>query len=352
MNKKTENNLICKNTYYQIPIELMAIGMASIKKNSKYALSKTDIKNNWYLVIKYLNIPFKIPFKALFHTNSKIKGIHGFDFNNASFCDSFRLGLCHIPVKKFCYAYVFELQYIKSKTDKKGFLKLNAYYKGLLMIRVLKILYSDNSLKSRLFDYINLKIKVLRFNVNSDFKDKKDYKFILELASNCYNTVIYGYTARDDLLTDYDSLEYSNLTINGSNVCYDNKYYATFSIEYYFKSHYKCLGDCLECKKCFKLKNKDIVTLFHNSNSDSILNTLENRQFLIELLANYGLILKETDLKRFKGIFKSLNQYLIETRQLNLIDFEIKNIKSLLDFLSKNNMFKTILEVYKPIQRL
>ncbi len=331
-----KNSLINKNTYYMLPMELKMIISAYGSNSSKYALNKQDLNNKWYITIIYCNIIFRIPFKALFHTNTKIKGIKGLDFSNATYCTSYMLGYCQIPCKNYCYAYVFEKQYIKSTSTKNGFLKFNSYYKGLLLIRCFKALYSDLKLYNAFIDYIDKKIKVLRFNVNSEFNGINDFKLILDIAKMT-NTIVYGYSARDDLLKGYNDIKnnYSNLFINGSNICYDNRYKAVFSLKEYFMASNKCLGSCNDCKKCFKLHNKVITTLFHNSNSDSILNTYDNRLFLIELLnaLDTRLNLKETDLKVNKGIYSSLNKFLVSNGFNDLKNLDINNIKELLDYI-------------------
>ena len=102
---------IDKNTYYKMPRWLMALFITSNKPSSKYKCSNKDLRAKNYVTIKVLDFNVKIPFKALFHSNSKIKGIKGLDFNNATFCDSYRLGYCRIGHKNQCYAFRFEYQY-------------------------------------------------------------------------------------------------------------------------------------------------------------------------------------------------------------------------------------------------
>ena len=43
--------------------------------------------------------------------------------------------------------------------------------------------------------------------------------------------------------------------------------------------------------------------------------------------------LKEDDLKKYKGIFKSLNNFFIKKHRFNLNDMDITNIKGFLDYL-------------------
>ena len=332
MNK---NGLINKQTYYQIPMELKMIINAYGFNTSKYKLNKRDLKNNYYVSIEFLGIAFKIPFKALFHTNDKIKGIKGLDFNNAAYCTSFRDNRCQIPCKKYCYAYVFELQYLSSIDSKKGFMTFNSYYKGFLLVRAFNVIYKDKNTYNKFLEYIDKYIPILRFNVNSEFNNALDVNLIYDIALICSNTIIYGYSARDDLLKGYKPFNYSRLFINGSNEMYDNKYNVTFSLKEYFMAINKCLGSCNACKKCFKLKNELITTLFHNSRADSILNTLDNRNFIVRLVnaLDGSLELKESDLRVNKGIFFSLNKFLISKGCNDLKSLDITNIKGFLDYI-------------------
>ena len=319
---------INRNTYYIIPNWLIALKTTLNRGNGKYNLTKTDIKKGYFVTLNLYGIECKIPFKAIFHTNSKIKGIKGLDFNNATFCDSFRLGLCQIPNKNLCYAFVFENMY-KYSLCKDGTFKLNAYFNGIWISKVLKMIWNDSELFKRFLEYIDNNIKYLRFNVNSDFKDINDYKMLMEIVNYCKNTIIYGYTARDDLLIGFKDNK-PNLFINGSNKYYTNKYSCTFSLETYFKANNKCLGSCLDCKKCFKLRDSEIIVLFHNSKSDSILNTFENRKFLIKVFGAFNMEISETDLKIKKGLFASLNQTLINKFGLDLELYDISNLKDLI----------------------
>ena len=353
-----KNVLINKNTYYMLSMELKMVISAYGFDSSRYALNKRDLKNNWYVPMEFLGISFKIPFKALFHTNSKIKGIKGLDFNNATLCSSYRLGYCQIPCKKYCYAMVFEKQYIKSIGSKKGFLSFNSYYKGFLLLRAFKVIYGDKKVYYAFIDYIDKNIDVLRFNVNSEFNNSNDFKLILDIAK-ITKTTIYGYTARDDLLNGYNAKkdDFKNLFINGSNKYYDNRYYVTFSLKEYFMASNKCFGLCHQCKKCFKLTNALITTLFHNSQADSILNTLDNRLFIVSLVnaldTNIGI--KESDLRVNKGIFSSLNKFLMANGCDDLKTIDISNIKGFLDYiyyvpkmelLDSKNLNKDVLKEY------
>ena len=358
--KTMQNKAINKQTFYMIPRELLTIIHSYGFKNSKYSVNKRDLKNNWYIEIIFQGITFKIPFKALFHTNSKIKGIKGLDFNNASYCSSFLKGTCQIPCQKYCYAFVFERQYISSIDSKKGFMTFNSYYKGFLLTRAFKVIYDEIRTYNLFIEYINKNIEVLRFNVNSEFNNANDWNLILDIAL-LTSTIVYGYTARDDLLKGYHMLKsnssnYGNLFVNGSNQCYDNRYYVTFDLKEYFMASFKCFGSCNDCKKCFKLQNKIIITLFHNSNADTILNTYDNRKFIVTLLnaLDINLNLTENDLLKNKGIFSSLNNFFKSTYQIDLKDNDINNIKGLLDYIyftprqefNCENMNKDILERY------
>ena len=349
--------MISKNTYYQIPYDLKIIMDAYGFKNSKYCCNKSDIKKGYFIELEFLGIIFKIPFKALFHTNDKIKGIKGLDFNNATYCTSYYMGYCQIPCQKYCYAFVFEMQYLSSTDSKQGFKTFNSYFKGFLLVRCFDVLYSNSKAYDKFLEYINLKIPILRFNVNSEFNSHKDVNLIFDIALNCPNTVVYGYTARDDLLNGYNPLDNKRLFINGSNELYDNRYYATFSLKEYFMAKNKCLGSCHGCKKCFLLRHEIITTLFHNSMADSILNTVDNRNFLVSLInaLDTEMNICEADLMVNKGIFFSLNKFLMSKGCDDLKEMDIKNIKGFLDYiyympkheiLDSENINKDVLKQY------
>lgn len=325
--KKGINHGINKNTYYMLPIWFI-----SLCNTKKYKINtQKEIKNKSYITIEYYNITLKVGFKALFNSNSKIKGIKSLDFDNANHCSSYRLGLCQVGDKNLCYAHNFEHQYLKSHNG--YYWTFNAYLKGFLMSYVTRELSKNNNLKSLFMDFIDNHIDILRFNVNSDFKNINDFKLLLDIVSHCQNTVIYGYTARDDLLIEYNDNKdsYKNLTINGSNESYDNRYKCTFSLKEYYMARYQCLGACLECKKCFKLNNITIINLFHHSQADTILNTYKNREFIIKIFKAFNIDLNHDILKINKGLFSNLNKYLKDNYQIDLKNYDIKSLKTLMD---------------------
>lgn len=359
MNK---NDSINKETYYRIPIWFISLGITSSKKTSKYNANKSEIKKGYIIPIEYEGIALNIPFKALFGTNTKIKGIKSLDFNNASFCDSFRLGMCQIGDKSKCYAFKFEYIYKNSRDD--FYFKFNAFFKGFLMVQALEYIYTNQRALKLFYEYINNKIEILRFNVNSDFKNRKDYLFLVSIALNCPDTVIYGYTARDDLLKGYDAeTSLKNLKFNGSNIMYNNRYMATFSLKEYFMATFRCFGSCMECKKCFKLEQQVITTLYHGTDSDIVFNTLENRLFMVELLngLDMDLNISNEDLEPkigSLGLFTNINKYFKVNYNVDLKNKDISNIKDLLDFIlnfspfldalyiEDNNMNSEILKEY------
>ena len=77
------------------------------------------------------------------------------------------------------------------------------------------------------------------------------------------------------------------------------------------------------------------MTLFHHSQSDTILNTTNNRQFIVSLVnaLDSTMELTENDLKVCKGIFSSLNKLFIKKGCDDLKKYDITGIKGFLDYL-------------------
>lgn len=311
MNK---NRDISKNTYYMLTLEFKLLCVTVSRANSgKYYLTNKEAKKGYFLELKELNITLKVPFRALFNTNNKLKGIKSLSFSSAEYCLSYILGYCQLKNGSLsCYAKNGEAR-ASGIYSKNGILKINSFSHSLIVIKALNLIKSNNELKTRFIEYINLNIDILRFNLKGDFKDYSDIILLSDIVKNCNNTVFYGYSARDDLLNDKNGFKefngLNNFYLNGSNMAYNNRFKATYNLKEWFISPFKCLGDCNKCKKCFKLNNKVINCLIHNKSSDIILNTIDNRSFLIELLSCYGLNITDSDLKVNKGLLSSLNTY-------------------------------------------
>lgn len=344
---------INKNTYYGIPRWLIALSMTLKRGNGKYGMSKKDLKaGNYFLInIPVINIELKVPFKAIFKMNNKTKGIYGLSFSTGKYCPSLKMGLCQLHSINDCYAIVGE-ERNKNDLNKDGTLKMNSLYHGFLSIECLKQLSNDADLLERFIAYINNNkaIEYIRFNINGDFKSMDDLILIQNIAYG-FNGTIYGYTARDDLIGQYNHtlmpfdggkyfntfLAFKNAYLNGSNKMYDNQFICTYSLSTYLSAiieHRNCLGNCINCKKCFKLVNAEIINLFHRKDADMILNTFNNRMFLHRILVTYGLKIKTNDLNRWKGLFYSFNQYMIKTYEMDLKEYGIKGLKDLMIFIA------------------
>lgn len=321
---------INKNTYYQIPRYLIAL-IFSNKRTGKYQLNKTDYKNKFYfkVIIPGTEIILNVPFKAILKDNNKIKGIKGFNFNTATSCSSHRRGLCQVGNIKDCYAFQGE-QRNKNDITNTGALKMNSIHQINLNILFNETIKRDKQVFNKFIEYLNLKIPYLRFNVNGDFKSQDDLNLLINICKE-YTGTAYGYTARDDLdrLQDLQTLA----AVNGSNKKYTNKYTCTFLLETYLKAILngrECKGKCLNCCKCWTLKDTEIINLFHKKDADIILNTWINREFIIKIFKGFNINITHQDLTRLKGIYASINRYF----KGNLKNQDINNIKNLLYYIA------------------
>ena len=323
-------NQINKNNYYQIPRYLIAL-VFSNQRGGKYAANKTELKNGWTFKVNIpgLNLQINIPFKAILKDNDKLKGIKGFNFSTATNCRSYKRGYCQINNKSDCYAYQGE-QRAKNDITKDGGLKMNSRHQITLNMLFNDKLKHDPELLNKFIEYLNQKVPYLRFNVNGDFKNYSDIKLLTNICKE-YTGTAYGYTAADDL-QGLDQLQ-TVAAVNGSRRKYTNRFKATYSLEEFFNSILQgknCLGGCIDCMKCWTLKDSTIINLFHKKDSDVILNTWNNRRFISQVLNAFNIPTTPEDLQTLKGIYSSTRRHILQTTGSDLKDQDINNIKDFL----------------------
>lgn len=325
------NNHINKETYFKISPFFNCLCHTISRANSgKYYLTKKDAKNGYYFELKEQGINLKVPFRAIFNTNSKLKEIKALNFSDAINCPSHRLGYCQLSNKNLCYAYRGQKRAPYTST-KNGFKSMNTYYNSILSIKAIELLKHD-AVYYKFVEYIKANHTIIRFNQIGDFKDKTDYHLLINLTLDCPNTVFYGYSARDDILNGYD--ESTNLFINGSNKQYTNRFQTTTNIKQHLNNPLKCIGDCINCKKCYTLRGQTISCLLHGplKNIDKYFNNEPNRQFLKEFFnSNFNhLNLSDDDLKTHAGLLDSLNKA-FKNSTYNTWNF--KDYKELLNYI-------------------
>lgn len=338
--KMNKNGDINKNTYYILsPYFLRACISISRASSGKYYLTKRDLKANNFIVLKEANITLKVPFKALFDSNDKIKPIVSLSFSSAIFCPRDLKGLCQLKDSNMsCYAKNGQKRasglYINN-----GIPCINSYLNSCLVMACLKELYNSNNLLEAFSSFINKNYPIVRYNLKGDFKDFKDLYILSFLVNRAFKTTFYGYSARDDILEDNngysDYLRANNCYLNGSNKFYTNRFKVTYDLKEWLLSPYICLGACNKCKKCFNLKNKTILCLIHNKNSDILLNTFNNRLFLVKLFNSLDktLNLSQEDFKVKKGLLDALNQVLSDKIEVDLSFNDFKEFKRWLNTL-------------------
>lgn len=310
-------NTINHETYKKLSVYFNLVCHSISRANSgKYYLTKKDETNGYYFTIKEAGITLKVPFRAIFNTNSKLKDIKALNFSSALNCPSHRLGYCQLCDKNLCYAYNGQKR-ASNTTTKEGIKCINSYYNSLLSIECIEALKQQPETYYKFVEYINNNHQIIRFNQIGDFKDTNDYNLLFNLCLDCPNTVFYGYSARDDILEGYGEgiqalFNPTNLFINGSNTCYTNRFQTTTNIKQHLNNPLKCLGDCMKCKKCYTLRGQTISCLLHGSlkNIDKYFNTEANRAFLISFFnRNFSkLELTSNDLKFHVGLLESLNE--------------------------------------------
>ena len=325
---------INKNTYYMTPRWLLHSAISiSRAKSGKYHLNKRDLKNGYYVTIELYNMSIKVPFSALFDVNDKIKPIKSLSFSSAILCPSAKRGLCQLDNQELtCYAKSGQLRASGSYVTKgafKGGQQINSLMNSDLVTYCLKLMWDDLNLLSLFSAYINKNIPIVRFNL------KDDIYLLSFLSARAFKTVFYGYSARDDLLTDlkgYDSLRGDNLFLNGSNCQYTNRFKATYDLKEWLTTSLICLGGCNKCKKCYTLRNKTIYCLVHGKNQDYDLNTWLNRVFLCDLFNSLNSddspLLVPSDLTIKKGLLESLNHQLKTKLNINLAFSDYWNLRA------------------------
>ena len=295
-----------------------------LTNNKSISLNLMDKTRGFYVTFEYTDQQINIPFKYLLtNTNKKLRGIAYINFEVE--CSSRNKGYCNIC--KYCYSILGQ-RLFKNNNYK---IILN-----VLFIRYIINEYTNNNLKpfKLVINYLK-NVPLIRYNCNNDLNNIGDLKFLIELAKNLPNTIIYGYTKRLDLKDSIESLDvpknliinsnYKELSKNG------NVYETTYDIQEYINSNYNCIGTCTNCLKCTKKTNKTIYCLLHGPKNriDSAYNTQKNRQYLIKFFNNNNINIKEQDLTTNKGLLSSLNKYLRSTNH----DLQFKNIKELTDYI-------------------
>ena len=296
-----------------------------LKNNKSIKLNQIDKTLGFYVTFEYQKQQVNVPFKYLLNnTNQKLGGIHYLNFEIE--CSSKSKGYCNIC--KYCYSILGQNRFKNNN---------NKIILNVLFIRYIIDEYNKNNLKPfmLLINYLN-NVPLIRFNCNNDFNSIIEIKFLIELAGNLPNTIIYGYTKRVDLKNNINSPDVpKNLIINSNYPELSkngNIYQATWNIQKYLQHNYNCKGLCTNCLKCTKKANKTIYCLLHGPKNriDPVYNTKNNRQYLINFFnQKYNINLKEEDLMVNKGLLSSLNKFLRGTPY----QLEFRNIKELVDYI-------------------
>ena len=311
--------------------------LLNVKPNSKYYLNPSDEKNLYYSVITAEDgTKIKVPFKAMFfkEVSQKLTKIISMS-NSSKECQSHKLGLCQLNnPENECYGLKIENQY--TRKDIINSAEANKI-SGLILLTA-NITYLSQYIKEKAPQYI-------RYNKHGDFINHTQFLKFLNLVENCKDTIFYGYTARDDILKEYNiNSEFlkdaiPNLRINGSNKKYTNRFKVVYTFKEYIQAEYICLGNCLKCQKCFKLTGQTITVLYHGSNAETVLNTTENRQYIRELLQ-----IPEDQLKGGK-LYNNINKHYQSNYNINLKDHKIHTTKDLLNQYTKNQL-KEVIPLY------
>lgn len=306
--------------------------MGFLRNNKSINLNMLDKTHGFYVTLEYKKEKIKVPFEYLLtNTNKKLRGIPYINFEVE--CTSKNKGYCN--VSQYCYSILGQ-----------NLFKGNNYKICLNVIFIRYIIneYNKNNLKpfKVLIEYLN-NVPLIRFNCNNDFKDIGDLKFLILLAENLPNTIVFGYTKRIDLKDNLRSLDVpKNLVINSNYqklAKNGNRYITTYDIQEYVLNNYTCNGVCINCLKCTKRKNKTIYVLLHGPKNmiDQVYNTKKNRKFLIKFFnQKYNINLNELDLTTNKGLLSSLNKFL----RSNNNPLQFKNIKELIEIIKIKDVIK------------
>lgn len=334
-----------------------ALQVSGSHKTSVYNLGKRDRNMGFYFLYKGLEVPLS----AVFDTNAKTEGILGVFFGNASDCPSKARGLCQLPTTSICYALQGQKQATR-KNNGDGSKGMDSTFKGLLASYYWDLFEYDQATRYTFLEYCDFyKIDTLRFNLRGDFRHSLDITAIEYIAGGGLKLV--GYTARDDMADLLEQLgKNPNITLNGSNRKYTNRFYVTTDLMEFFTAKNKCRGSCAFCRNCYRLRGELITVLVHGSDSETVLNDddlngAKNRHFieavshavgLVEITADrlattglktlfgsldkifnkfYGYSLKELNYKSSKDYIKAI---LGDLEGFDKVDYEALNKMGLL----------------------
>lgn len=301
------------NTYLMLTPLFKSLIVSTTTATSRYNLYKIKSEADLGFYFNYieLNLSIKVPIRAVFNDNDKIKGMSALSFSTAKNCPSRSRGYCQLDDTELCYARQGEKQ--ATKKPFKMLYGMDSLKNGELCIYYWNLFKRDAEVRHTLIRYINFKdFKFIRFNLKGDFKDVSDIKALEYIAINS-PARLYGYTARDDLQEPlFNMINNHEVILNGSNMIYNNQFLATDSLYIYLNAPYNCLGECLKCGNCRTRLNTQIIALIHGAGSDTKLKTSYNIDYLCELLNGEGLNITPEDLKNIKlsGLLSSLNRWL------------------------------------------
>ena len=305
------------------------IKVSSVKKSSLYNLGASDRKNGFYFLVDGL----KVPFKAVLMENNKVEGIASVAFGSARNCPSLSLGLCQLPEDRLCYARAGERRATR-KENGDGSKGMDSFLKGELSSIFWDAYESDLRIQEDFHRFLRSKgIETLRFNLKGDFRHEGDILAIHNLAKKGFK--LTGYTARDDLHGLETLGNHPNIILNGSNKKYTNRFKATDSLEEFLSAKFPCRGKCGACGNCYKLRGETITVLIHGNGSDTLLNTPENQQFILEW-SKEALpwdVLRDCDFNTSKGFVTCLNK---ELKRVGVI-LRFKNVKDLIQYMRRIN---------------
>ena len=283
-----------------------ALQVSGSRKSSLYNLSKSDRENGYYFTYYGLEVPFS----AILNENNKTRGIVGIAFGTAKDCPSRFLGLCQLPTDALCYARAGERRATK-RDNENGEKGMDSYYNGLLCSAFWDSFETNPQTRLDFIDYLEAKgIETIRFNLKSDFRHLNDVVAIYSLAQTGFK--LTGYTARDDLEELQGLADHPNIILNGSNRMYTNRFKATTSIKEYVEADFPCLGSCSNCGNCYRLRGETITVLIHGNGSNTALNTVENRDYILKWSKNVlpWDVLRDTDFSKAKGLITCINKEL------------------------------------------
>ena len=318
------NKINIKLNDTQLTDELKKQLINFLKNNKSIKTNMIDKTRGFYVIFEYQKQQVNVPFKYLLtNSNKKLNGIHYLNFELE--CSSKKKNYCSIC--KYCYSILGQKLF------------KNNNYK--IVLNVLFINHIINEYKQEnlnpfklLLNYLK-NVQLIRFNCNNDFSSIKDLEFLIKISEKVPNTLIYGYTKRLDLKDNTLNVP-KNLVINSNYPELSgngNIYQATRDIQKYIQNNYNCRGLCTFCLKCTKKAGKTIYCLLHGPQNriDTLYNTKNNREYIVNFFNQKNINLKEEDLLVNKGLLSSLNKFLRSSTN-SLLQF--KNINELVDYIS------------------